>query len=78
MTTADESNDFTDLEFKFIFGACSGLGSKGIAEEYGIAQDVVQHAMISVFDKVGVSSRLELMLFVRTRLNAELRRRRTG
>ena len=79
MATSDEAgkcpDDLTAQELNFIFGTCSGLGIEEIAQQHGITTDVVRHAMGSVFDKAGVSNRLELVVFVINTLNAELRRR---
>jgi DNA-binding NarL/FixJ family response regulator len=70
-----ERVDFTAQEFNFIFGVLSGLPNKEIAQRYEMAQDTVQHATCSVYDKAGVCTRLELIEFVKTALNGELRRR---
>ena len=75
MTTADETHEFTEQEFKVIFGVCLGLSNREVAEEYKTAEDVVKGSMFSIFDKVGVSTRLELVMLVRDVLNKELRRR---
>lgn len=80
MTTADsegQSCDFTEQEFQFMFGVCSGLSVIDIAERYETAEDVVQEIIYQkIFNKAGVSNRIELNLFVREALNAELQRRR--
>ena len=39
------------------------MGNKEIAGYFKIAEDTVKHHMSSVFDKLGVSTRLELALF---------------
>jgi DNA-binding CsgD family transcriptional regulator len=79
MTTADEAYGFTDLEFNVICGMCRGMGitqpNKEIAEQFGIAEDVVQAATMSIFEKAGLSGRGELFEFVKAALNGELRRR---
>jgi hypothetical protein len=75
---ADETNGFTELEFQFIFGACSGLSIRDIAERYEIGEDIVQRIIYQkIFDKAGVSTRMELHQFVRDALNGELRSRRS-
>ncbi len=84
MTTADEvhrdeASEFTEQEFQFIFGGCCGLRNAEIAERYGITEQSVMTSTASVYDKVGVSTRLELAYhFVRAALNAELQRRLRG
>lgn len=40
-----------------------GLSNKDIAAQFGISVETVKHHLTSVFDKTGVSSRLELALF---------------
>jgi DNA-binding NarL/FixJ family response regulator len=71
-------DEFTEQEFQFIFGVCSGLSHREIAERYKTAEDIVKRTICNIFDKLGnVSNRLELNLFVRTALNGELRRRRS-
>jgi two-component system, NarL family, nitrate/nitrite response regulator NarL len=41
----------------------SGLSNKEIAQKFSLSEDTVKHHLTSIFDKVGVSSRLELALF---------------
>src|SRR5262249_35064336 len=78
MATADETLVFTDREFGVIFGVCWRLPKREIAQKRGITGDgVVQNSLSSIFDKAGLSSRIELLLWVRTTLNEELRRRAT-
>ena len=72
-----ETQDFTEQEFQVIFALCRGLRrNEEIAQQCGIAEQTVMTVMASVFDKGGVSSRMDLLVFVRDALNAELRRRR--
>jgi two-component system nitrate/nitrite response regulator NarL len=40
-----------------------GLTNRDIASQLSIAEDTVKHHLSNVFDKVGVSNRLELALF---------------
>jgi DNA-binding NarL/FixJ family response regulator len=76
MTTADDAHEFTEQEFQFIFGVCSGLSIRDIAARYEIGEDAVQRIVYQkIFDKAGVSTRMELIVFVRDALNAELQRR---
>ena len=75
MTAADETYDFTDQEFKVIFGVLRGLTNKDIAQHYKMAEDTAKHYMLSIYDKAGVSNRLELYEFLKAAINAELRRR---
>jgi DNA-binding NarL/FixJ family response regulator len=76
MPTADESHEFTELEFKVILGLCAGLRNEEIAERCEITVDAVMNARASVYDKAAVSTQVELVVgFVRDALNSELRRR---
>jgi hypothetical protein len=80
--TADETYEFTDLEFEVIFGMCwSGvrwrLNKKEIAEQCGLTEGIVHTIMRSIFDKADLLGRGDLFGFVKTALNGELRRRRT-
>jgi DNA-binding CsgD family transcriptional regulator len=76
MTTTDDIHAFTEREFQVIFRMCAGLRNEEIADGYRINVEIVQHAMMNIFDKAGVSTRMELLVFVMDALNAELRRRR--
>jgi DNA-binding NarL/FixJ family response regulator len=75
MTTADDAREFTEQEFLFIIGACSGLPNREIAKRCEISEEIVMTAMYSVFDKSNVSTRAELVVFAMAALNNELRRR---
>lgn len=78
-TAADETHEFTGLEFEVIFAMCSTRApKKEIAQQLGITEGIVHALMSSIFDKAGLMGRLELFEFARTALNAELRRRRTS
>jgi hypothetical protein len=72
----DETHEFTQLEFQFIFGVCWNLSIREIAEQCKVREDAVRGIVYQkICGKVGVSTRAELQLFVRDALNAELRRR---
>ena len=74
MTTPDESKEFTELQFQFIFGACVGLSNQKIAEQCEISEEIVATTMRSVFAKAGLGTRVELVMFARAALNAYPRR----
>src|SRR5215472_12327019 len=75
-------DEFNALEFQVIFALCWGgpprwrLNNEEMAQQLGITEDSVQRTMMSISDKAGIGL-LDLSKFVRTGLNAELRRRRS-
>jgi two-component system nitrate/nitrite response regulator NarL len=53
----------TDRQLEIIAAVASGLTNREIAGKLGIAEDTVKHHLTMVFDKTGVSSRVELAMF---------------
>lgn len=53
----------TDRELEIISEICAGASNKDIAAKLGISDLTVKRHLTNVFDKTGVSSRLELALF---------------
>ncbi len=53
----------TPRELEIIAAVVAGFANKEIAQYFKISEDTVKHHLSNVFDKVGVSSRLELALF---------------
>lgn len=53
----------TPRELEIVGAIVGGSGNRDIARQLGISQDTVKHHLTNIFDKVGVSSRLELALF---------------
>ena len=53
----------TDREMEVVRLVCEGLGNKEIAHRLRIAGETVKRHMTNIFNKVGMSSRLELALF---------------
>jgi two-component system nitrate/nitrite response regulator NarL len=53
----------TEREMEVVRHVCEGLGNKEIAERLQIAGETVKRHMTNIFNKVGMSSRLELALF---------------
>ena len=75
-TAADETREFTGLEFEVIFAMCSTHAPKTeIAQQLGITEGIVHTIMRNIFDEAGISNRVELYLFAMDALNKELRRR---
>jgi hypothetical protein len=81
-TAADETHEFTELEFHVIFAMCWGwapywrLGKKEIAEQLGLTEGIVHALMASISEKAGLLGPSNLREFARIALNAELRRRK--
>jgi two-component system nitrate/nitrite response regulator NarL len=55
--------NLTPRELEIIRAVVDGQGNKEIASRLGVAEPTVKHHLTSIFDKVGVSNRLELALF---------------
>ncbi len=53
----------TRRELDIVGAIVAGYSNKEIAKKFSISEDTVKHHLTSVFDKTGVSSRLELALF---------------
>jgi two-component system nitrate/nitrite response regulator NarL len=53
----------TRREIDVIGAVVAGLSNRDIAQRFSISEETVKHHLSNVFDKVGVSTRLELALF---------------
>ncbi len=53
----------TKREMDILTTIVAGLSNKDIAKKFALSEDTVKHHLTNIFDKVGVSSRLELALF---------------
>jgi two-component system, NarL family, nitrate/nitrite response regulator NarL len=53
----------TERELEIVSVIASGCTNRDIAEEFSISQQTVKHHISNIFDKTGVSNRLELALF---------------
>jgi two-component system nitrate/nitrite response regulator NarL len=56
--------NLTRREMQMVQALAEGMTNKDIATEFGISESTVKHHLTSIFDKVGVDSRLELATFV--------------
>ncbi len=53
----------TNREIEIVTAIVDGCTNKEIAQKFTLSEDTVKHHLTSIFDKVGVSNRLELALF---------------
>lgn len=53
----------TPRELEIVSTVVAGYSNKEIAEHFKISEDTVKHHLSNIFDKLGVSTRLELALF---------------
>jgi len=53
----------TPRELEIVSAVVAAYSNKEIAEYFKIAEDTVKHHLSNTFDKLGVSTRLELALF---------------
>ena len=66
-STHDEARQkkfgLTPRELEIVSAVVAGYSNKEIAEYFKISEDTVKHHLSNIFDKLGVSTRLELALF---------------
>jgi len=53
----------TPRELEIVSTVVAGYSNREISEHYKISEDTVKHHLSNIFDKLGVSTRLELALF---------------
>ncbi len=58
-----KGNGMTDREKQVVELICKGMKNKGIAEQLFISETTVRHHLTSIFNKVEVTSRLELVIY---------------
>ena len=56
-------NGLTPRELQVISTIVAGYSNKEIAQKFSISEDTVKHHLTNIFDKLGVSSRLELATY---------------
>ena len=61
--TWQKALDFTPREHEIISAIVSGRSNKEIAANLSISEDTVKHHLSNIFDKAGVSNRLELAIW---------------
>ncbi len=53
----------TPRELDVVAAIVAGLTNRDVAQKFSISEDTVKHHLTNIFDKLGVSNRLELALF---------------
>jgi two-component system nitrate/nitrite response regulator NarL len=62
-TSAKKTFGLTVRELDVVAAIVSGFTNREIAQKFSISEQTVKHHLRNIFDKVGVSNRLELALF---------------
>lgn len=62
-TPRQKKYGLTPRELEIVSAVVAGYANKEIAEHFKISEDTVKHHLSNIFDKLGVSTRLELALF---------------
>ena len=60
---ASRNFGLTPREMQILLSLVEGLPNKEIARSFGISEQTVKHHISSIFDKTGMSNRLELVIF---------------
>lgn len=63
VTPKQKKFGLTPRELEVVSAVVAGYTNKDIAAHYKISEDTVKHHLSNIFDKLGVSTRLELALF---------------
>jgi DNA-binding NarL/FixJ family response regulator len=53
----------TPRELEIVAAIVAGYTNKDIAQKFSLSEQTVKHHLTNIFDKLGVSNRLELALF---------------
>jgi DNA-binding NarL/FixJ family response regulator len=61
----DPFDALTAQELRVVELIVQGYTNRGISENLGRPEHVVKHGLFSIFDKLGVSTRLELVMLFR-------------
>jgi two-component system, NarL family, nitrate/nitrite response regulator NarL len=61
--TKQKKFGLTPRELEIVSAVVAGYANKEIADYFKISEDTVKHHLSNIFDKLGVSTRLELALF---------------
>jgi len=60
-------NLLTPREEQVVALVADGLSNRGVARELGLSEHTVKKYLFRIFDKLGVSTRVELVLYAVTR-----------
>ncbi|MFB3814661.1 MAG: response regulator transcription factor [Terriglobales bacterium] len=63
LRSADPKHRLNEKELLIISGVTQGLRNKDIAQEIGTTEQVVKNYLRKIYDKLGISDRLELALY---------------
>jgi len=69
--SGDGLNLLTKREMEVVHCLAEGLTNREIAERLGLSQHTIKNYLFRVFDKLGVSSRVELLFMTLSQANAE-------
>jgi two-component system, NarL family, nitrate/nitrite response regulator NarL len=58
-----KSFGLTRRELEIVSAIVEGCTNRDIAQKFSLSEDTVKHHLTHIFDKVGVSNRLELAMF---------------
>jgi DNA-binding NarL/FixJ family response regulator len=63
-SSADDSKSLTKRELEVVQGAARGISNKEIASELFLSEHTVKNYLFHAFEKIGVSSRVELLFYL--------------
>ena len=70
---AQPFSELSDREQKVIALVCDGLSNKKIAEKLGVTEGTIKGHLHTIYEKLGVRSRIELMIALSDREHDEAR-----
>jgi DNA-binding NarL/FixJ family response regulator len=63
MIAMTKTPHLTPRERQILRAVARGLGNRQIAQEFGISEQTIKNQMSTLFQKVGVSSRVQLAVY---------------